>query len=339
MIKTAATIMIVVLTVLGAAAPAAAQEPKRDEIVLGTNWVAEAEHGGFYQALADGTYRRYGLDVSILPGGPQADNRVLLMAAKVDFYVSAGMLQAIEAVARGIQTVAIAAIFQKDPQVLMVHPDPALATLADLKPLKIFVSKEGLAGYFQWLKAEYGFTEAQARPYAPDMQPFAEDPRSASQGYVTSEPFLLEKARGLKPKVFLLADHGFDSYSTVIETRRSLVEKRPDIARRFVEASIVGWYNYLYGDNGPANDAIKKDNPEMSDEQIAYAIGKMKEHGIVDSGDAVTLGIGAMTDQRVIAFFDRMVRAGALRPTVDFRRAYTLQFVNRKVGLDLRPRN
>ena len=319
----------------GAKPPAAA--PVLDKITFGTNWVAEAEHGGFYQAVADGTYRRYGLDVTILPGGPQVNNRLLLPVGKIDFFMSANTLQAFDAVAQNIPTLVIAAMFQKDPQVLIAHPGQGVDEFKDLKKLTLFVSNEGLASYFQWLKADHGFSEARVKPYTFNPQPFLAAKNSAMQGYVTSEPYAIEKQGRFKPVIFLLADYGFNSYSTLIETRREMVEKKPDLVQRFVDASIIGWYNYLYHDNKAANDLIKKHNPEMTDELIAYSIDKMKEYGIVDSGDAATLGIGAMTDARMVMFFDQMVRAKVVKPTVDFRRAYSLQFVNKKVGLELRP--
>jgi NitT/TauT family transport system substrate-binding protein len=320
-----------------AAGPLAAQV--LDKVAFGTNWVPEPEHGGFYQALADGTYRKYGLDVTIVPGGPNVNNRILLPVGKLDFFISANTLQAFDAVVQNVPTLVVAAMFQKDPQVLMVDPRIGVTRLEDLRKLTLFVSKEGMASYFQWLKTEYGFTDDRVKPYTFNPQPFLADKRSAMQGYVTSEPFVIEKKARIRPLVFLLADHGFNSYSTLIETRRDLVEKKPELVQRFVDASIIGWYNYLYGDNRPANALIKKDNPEMSDEQIAYSVAKMKEYGIVDSGDARTLGIGAMTDARMVTFFDQMVRAGVVKPTLDFRRAYSLRFVNKKVGIDLRPRN
>jgi NitT/TauT family transport system substrate-binding protein len=159
------------------------------------------------------------------------------------------------------------------------------------------------------------------------------------QGYVTSEPFAVEKAAGFKPGIILLADYGFNTYSTLIETRRDLTDKKPDLVQRFVDASIIGWYNYLYGDNAPGNAMIRKLNPEMTDELLAYSLARMKEYGIVDSGDALRDGIGAMTDARVGSFFDKMVRAGVVRRDIDFRKAYTLRFTNKGVGLDLRPKN
>jgi NitT/TauT family transport system substrate-binding protein len=309
-----------------------------DQVSFGTNWVAEAEHGGFFQALTDGTYRSYGLDVTIVPGGPNSNNRMLLVAGKLDFFMSANTLQSFDAVANNVPVVTVAAIFQKDPQVFLTHPESKVATLENLKPLTLFVSKEGVASYFQWLKSEHGFSEEKVKPYTFNAQPFLADKNSAMQGYVTSEPFTVAREAKFKPGVILLADYGFNAYSTLIETRRDLTDKKPDLVQRFVDASIVGWYHYLYGDNAPANAMIKKLNPEMTDELLAYSVATMREHGIVDSGDTLQDGIGAMTDARVASFFDKMVRAGAVRRDIDFRKAYTLRFINKGVGLNLRPK-
>jgi NitT/TauT family transport system substrate-binding protein len=307
-----------------------------DKVSFAANWVAEAEHGGFYQALADGTYRKYGLDVTIVPGGPQVNNRLLLPVGKVDFYMSANTLQSFDAVEQNIPTVVVASMFQKDPQVLIAHPDRGVNDLKDLKGLVLYISKEGMASYFQWLKADYGLIDSQVRPYTFNPQPFLADRNSVMQGYVTSEPYAIEKQTRVRPKIFLIADYGFSSYSTLIETRRDLVEGRPDLVQRFVDASIIGWYNYIYHDNAPANDLIKRQNPEMTDDLLAYSVARMKEYGIVDSGDAVELGVGAMSDARVASFFDKMVRAGVVKANLDYRKSYTLRFVNRKVGLELR---
>src|SRR5690242_20915139 len=214
-------------------APAAAQA--LDKVSFGTNWVAEAEHGGFYQAVADGTYRKYGLDVTIVPGGPNINNRILLPVGRLDFFMSANSLQAFDAVEHNIPTVAVAASFQKDPQVFVAHPD--VAKFDDLKSKTLFVSKEGIASYFQWLKADYGFDESKVKPYTFNAQPFLADKNSAMQGYVTSEPYAIETQGHFKPMLFLLADQGFNSYSTLIETRRDLVEQIPDLVQRFIDAS------------------------------------------------------------------------------------------------------
>jgi NitT/TauT family transport system substrate-binding protein len=328
---------------LAAITPACAQgtpdKTTLDKVSFGTNWVPEAEHGGFFQALADGTYKKYGLDVTIAPGGPNDNNRMLLISGKLDFFMAANTLMSFDAVANKVPVVTVAAVFQKDPLVLLTHPESKITKLEELKPLTLFVSKEGISSYFQWLKSEYGFSEEKVRPYTFNPQPFIANNTSAMQGYVTSEPFAIENAAKFKPGIILLADYGFNTYSTLIETRSDLIDKKPDLVQRFVDASIIGWYNYLYGDNAPANAMIKKLNPEMTDELLAFSLAKMKEYGIVDSGDALRDGIGAMTDARAASFFDRMSRAGVVRPDIDFRKAYTLRFINKGVGLDLRPKN
>jgi len=322
--------------------PAAAQskpDGKLDKVSFGTNWVAEAEHGGFFQALADGTYKKYGLDVTILPGGPNDNNRMLLIAGKIDFFMAANTLMSFDAVTNNVPVVTVAAMFQKDPQVFLTHPESKITKLEELKPLTLFVSKEGITSYYQWLKSEYGFSEKNVRPYTFNPQPFIATAQSAMQGYLTSEPYAVEKSAGFKPGVILLADNGFNTYSTLIETRYDVIDRKPDMVQRFVDASIIGWYTYLYGDNSAGNAMIKQLNPEMTDEMLAYSVDKMKEYGIVDSGDTLKSGIGAMTDERVTSFFDKMVRAGVVRPNVDVRKSYTLRFVNKGVGLDLRPKN
>ena len=204
-----------------------AQAQQLDKVTFATNWVAQAEHGGFYQAVADGTYRKHGLDVTILPGGPNVNHRLQLLAGRIEFYMSANTLQAFDAVERNIPTLAVAAVFQKDPQVLLAHPDQGIEKFEDLKKLTLFVSKEGMASYFQWMKRDFGFNENQVKPYTFNPQPFIADKRSAMQGYVTSEPYAVETQAKFKPKIFLLADQGFDSYSTLVETRRDIVEKNP----------------------------------------------------------------------------------------------------------------
>jgi NitT/TauT family transport system substrate-binding protein len=314
-----------------------ARGQKLDKVSFGTNWVAEAEHGGFFQAVADGTYNKYGLDVTIVPGGPNDNNRMRLIAGKIDFFMAANTLMSFDAVTNHVPVITIAAIFQKDPQVFLTHPESKVTKFEDLKPLTLFISKEGLTGYFQWMKSEYGFSDKNVRPYTFNPQPFIATAQSAMQGYLTSEPYAVEKAAGFKPNVLLLADSGFNTYSTLIETRADVIDKKPDLVQRFVDASIIGWYHYLYGDNSAGNAMIKKLNPEMTDELLAYSVSKMNEYGIVDSGDTLKNGIGAMNDERVTSFFQKMVRAGVIRPDIDYRTSYTLRFVNKGVGLDLRP--
>jgi NitT/TauT family transport system substrate-binding protein len=309
-----------------------------DKVTFGTNWLAEAENGGYYQALVDGTYAKYGLDVTILPGGPQANNRLLLTSGKIEFYMGGNMLQSFTAVEQNIPTIVVAGDFQKDPQIFMSHPGVGMDQWADLPKATAFVGKEGLASFYMWMHSAYGFKEENVKPYTFNAAPFIADKTSIQQGYLTAEPFAVAKEGGFKPNIFLLADQGYSTYATTIETRTDLVEKSPDLVQRFVDASAVGWYHYLYGDNSKANVAIKKDNPDISDDQIAFSIAKLKEYGIVDSGDTLKLGIGAMTDERMKDFFDRMVKAGVVSAGIDYKKSYTLKFVDKGVGLELHPK-
>ena len=309
-----------------------------DKVSFGTNWLAEAEHGGYYQALVDGTYAKYGLDVTIVPGGPQANNGLLLAAGKLDFYMGGNLLLAFDAIDQNLGIVVVAAHFQKDPQMVMSHPGVGLDKWEDLPKATAFIAKEGLASFYRWMETAYGFKEANVKPYTFNPAPFIADPHSIQQGYVTSEPYAVEKEGHFKPNIFLFADHGYDTYATTIETRADIIAQRKDVVQRFVDASTIGWYHYLYGDNTKANELIKKDNPEMTDDQIAFSIAKMKEYGLVDSGDTLKHGIGAMNDARVKSFYDEMVKAGVVKAGLDYKKAYTLEFVNKGVGLDLRPK-
>ena len=298
-------------------------------ISFGTNWYAQAEHGGFYQAVATGIYAEHGLDVTIQMGGPQVNGTQLLMGEAVDFFMGYGS-DAIKAIEEGIPKVTVAAIFQKDPQILIAHPDTGIETLEDLQGRPIFISSAANVTYWPFLAAKYGFTEDQKRPYNFNSGPFLADKESAQQGYLSSEPLAIEKEGGFTPVVFLLADYGYAPYSTTIETRRALVESDPDLVQRFVDASIKGWYSY-FDDPAPGNELIKEANPEMTDEQLAYGIEKMQEYGIAISGEAETLGIGAMSDERWKTFFDGMAESGIFNPDTDYTQAYSLQFVNKGV--------
>jgi NitT/TauT family transport system substrate-binding protein len=306
-------------------------------VTFATNWLAEAEHGGFYQAKADGTYERYGLDVTILQGGPQTNNRLLLAAGKIEFSLGANMIQAFDAVAAETPIVAVAAMFQKDPFILMSHPGVGLDRLADLRRAKAYIGKEALVSVYQWLRTAHGFREELVEPYHFNSAPFIRDPMSIQQGYATSEPFEIARQGGFAPNVFLLADYGYESYSTLIETRRDVIERNPDLVQRFVDASIIGWAHYVHGDSAKGDALILQENPDITETQLAYSRARLKDYGIVASGDAARLGIGVMTEARNARFFAAMVKAGLFPADLAYMRAYTLEFVGKGVGLDLLP--
>ena len=308
----------------------------QDKVTFATNWLAQAEHGGYYQAVADGTYAKYGLDVTIAQGGPQSPGRPMLVSGQVQFY-KGGATSAINSVKEGIPTITLAAIFQKDPQILMSHPGK-FATFPELAGAsKYILSADGFTSYFSWMKAAWPeFVDEKYEPYQFNPASFLADENSIQQGYLTSEPFSVEQAAGFAPDVWLLADQGtFTPYSTTIEVMKPWYEANKDVAKRFVEATIIGWYNYLYGDNAAGNALIKADNPEMTDEQIAYSIAKMKEYGILISGEAETKGIGCMTDERWKTYYDEMVKVGLYEAGIDVTQAYTTELVCQGLGMDL----
>ena len=310
-----------------------------DKVSFGTNWLAEAEHGGYYQAVADGTYAKHGLDVTIVQGGPQANNELLLAAGKARLLHGR---QPSARLRRGRPRRAdhrVAADFQKDPQIVMSHPGVGLDKWADLPNASpAFIGKEGLASFYQWMRSAYGFKEENVRPYTFNPGPFIADTHSIQQGYVTLEPFAVEREGHFKPNIFLFADYGYGTYATTIETRADLVANKPDVVQRFVDASTIGWYNYLYGDNTKANALIKKDNPDMTDEQIAFSIGKIKEYGLADFRRHTEARHRRHDRRAGQGLLRSMVKAGVVKPDVDYKKAYTLQFVDKGVGLDLRPK-
>lgn len=326
---------LVLASLTVSAGASAAQEKVR----FGTNWVAQAEHGGFYQSVADGTYLNdCGFEVEIVPGGPQVNNRALMLAGRIDFYMGGDLLATFNMVREGIPSVVVAAIFQKHPQVLLAHPGKS-EKLEDLKKYKLFIADSTYETFYRWMIDAYGFTEEQRVPYTFNPAPFLADENTVMQGYITSEPFLVERQGAFVPDVYLLADAGFASYATTIEAMADTIADDPEKVQCFVDASIKGWYNYLYGDPSAANDLIKQANPEMSDDKINYAIEKMKFWGIVDSGKALELGIGSLTDQTVESFYNQMVEAGVVEGGIDWKASYTTQFVNKGIGMDLKPSN
>jgi NitT/TauT family transport system substrate-binding protein len=307
-------------------------------VTFATNWKAQAAHGGFYQAVADGTYKKYGLDVTIRQGGPQVNNRPLLPARRIDFLMTGNLLHSFDNVKNGIPVVVVAAMFQKDPQALMAHPGQGYENFASLKNAPTaLIAKDGQFTWWQWLKVVHGFKDETLKPYNYNLGPFLAQPKAIQQGYSVAEPIYIEQQGKFKPVVHLLADHGFSTYSTLIETRTDLVKSNPDLVQRFVDASIIGWVNFMYGDRSAANALMMKDNPEISLAEIEASVALMKQQGIVDSGEAQTQGIGAMNVARIQDFYNQMVKAGLYQAKdVDLSKVATTQFVNKQLGVPLK---
>jgi NitT/TauT family transport system substrate-binding protein len=295
-------------------------------IVFATDWKAEAEHGGFYQALAKGFYKKRGLDVVIHQGGPGSDNQQLLAAGAVDMAIGSNDFFALNLVQAGAKVRAVMAAFQKDPQILMTHPRPDIKSIADMKGKPIMLADSSITTLWVWLKAKYGFQDSQIRKYTFNMAPFLVDPKAIQQGYASSEPYMVKK-EGVDPQVYLLADAGYPTYASLVLVPQKLIDTEPAAVRAFVDASIEGWNDYLNGDPAPGNALIKKDNPDETDDVIAYGIQTLRKYGIVQGGDAAKAGIGVMTDARWKEFFDLMASQKVYPADLDYTSAYTLQFL------------
>ena len=313
-------LLLVAATLAGASA-AHAQE----KFVYLTNWFAEAEHGGFYQALASGLYKKAGLDVTIKMGGPQVNGLQLLVAGQADCIMGYDV-QTMKAREQGIAAVSVGAAFQKDPQVMIGHPE-TVKKIEDLKGKTILISGDANSNYWPWLRTAYGLSDTQTRPYTFNIQPFVADKNTVQQGYLTSEPFAIEKEAKFKPSVFLLSDFGWPPYSTTIVCMEKTVKERPKAVAAFVKASMQGWKDYLKGDPTAANALMKKDNPNMTDELLAVGVKLLNESGMVFGGDAAKLGVGIITDERMKKTYDMMVAMKLLDPKVDLKQTYTTEFV------------
>lgn len=306
----------------------------QDRVTFGLDWVAEAEYGGYYQALATGLYAKRGLAVTIRQGGPQVNHMQMLMAGALDFNLGGG--RAIEFAAEGLPYMAVAAMYQKELAVLIAHPNTGADSFETLKGRPVAIGADTRNGWWRFLAAKYGYTDSQIRPYTFNLAPFLANRDLVQQGYLSSEPFLIEKEARITPRVLMLSDAGYLGYANIVTTSTRLVRERPDVVQRFIDASIEGWYSYLYGDPAPADRLIRDANPEMPQDMIDYGRRVMKERGILDSGDAERTGIGTMTDARWAEFYRAMVAVGVYKPGIDISKAYTTQFVARRVGMELK---
>ncbi len=320
---------ITVTTLLGS--PALAQDAFR----FGTSWSADGERGGFYHGVATGIYKKYGLDVTIVPGGPQTNNPQLLAAGNLDGVMLGGMIEGVNYVKSGVPLVSVAAIYQRHPQVLIAHASQGYKTLADLKGKPIQISSLARNGYWAWLKSKFGYSDDQIRPYTFNLGNFVNDPTAIQQGYATWEPMAV-KEMGVEATTFVMADAGYKDYTSLLTVRRETLEKKRDMVQRFVDASIESWYAFLYNDPAPAIALIKQSNPTITDALILRSRKALIDYGIVDSGDALTSGIGAMTETRWREWFAELVKAGLFEAGDKIDPAFDTSLVNKKVGMSLK---
>ena len=334
MIRVAGIVAVLPLLLLAACDDSTSADKALTRVVFVTDWKAQAEHGGFYEALAEGLYAKHGLSVTIREGGAAVNVGQLLAGHAADFGIASNNFIPLNLRQAGGAFKAVMAVFQKDPQVLITHPRRDIKSIADMAGKPIMIGDAATATFWPWLKAKYGFSDSQIRKYTFNLAPFLVDKTAIQEGYLSSEPYAIEKEGREKPQVFSLADAGYPGYANMVLVSDAWIAQKPQTVQAFVDASIEGWVDYLYGNPAPGNALIRKDNPEMTDELIAQAIEKMRRFGIAFSGDAQKTGLGAMNDARWQEFFTIMAAQGVYPRDLPYRDAYTLQFVNKGVGLE-----
>jgi NitT/TauT family transport system substrate-binding protein len=294
------------------------------KIRFATDWKAEAEHGGFYQALATGEFQKRGLDVTIIPGGPGVSVPSLLAAGSIEMGIGSNSFGVMNLAAQHVPVKAVMATMQKDPQVLLAHPGAGIKSIADMKGHPMLIGDEAVTSFWLWLKARYGFTDDMVRKYTFNSGPFIADPRAVQEGYVSSEPYTIQKQAGFKPEVFLLADNGYPGYAGMVLAPDALIASNPKAVKAFVEATAAGWTSYLHGDPKPADALIRKDNPDMGQDVLDQARGKFLQYALFE---APGVPLGAMTDAKWGDFFATASNLGVYGKDLDWKSAYSLAFL------------
>ena len=300
------------------------------EITFATDWKAQAEQGGFYQALAAGLYEKNGLKVKIIQGSANVNVPRLIASNSVEFGIGSNSFIPLNMVANKIPGKAVMAIFQKDPQIIMTHPDSDIRNLKDMRDLPIMISDASIGAFWLWLKSKYDFTDNQIRKKTFSLAPFLSNKSSIQQGYLTSEPFLVEREAGFTPRVFLLADYGYPSYGAMVLASSNVLKNNPEIVRAFVDASIEGWRQYIYDDPTLGNELIMLENNEMKEDILLQAIKKIRNYDLVSNEISKGLDIGLMTDIKWESFFKTMSINGVYEKDLEWRESFTLDFINKE---------
>ena len=300
------------------------------EITFATDWKAQAEQGGFYQALAAGLYEKNGLKVKIIQGSANVNVPRLIASKYVEFGIGSNSFIPLNMVANKIPGKAVMAIFQKDPQIIMTHPDSDIRNLKDMRDLPIMISDASIGAFWLWLKSKYDFNDNQIRKKTFSLAPFLSNKSSIQQGYLTSEPFLVEREAGFTPRVFLLADYGYPSYGAMVLASSNVLKNNPEIVKAFVDASIEGWRQYIYDDPSLGNELIMLENNEMKKDILLQAIKKIRNYELVSNEISKGLDIGLMTDIKWESFVKTMSINGVYEKDLEWRESFTLDFINKE---------
>ena len=308
------------------AGPAVAQEKKLTPVRFTLNWIPTPDHSGYYAAKIGGIYEKYGLDVEIRPGGPQVNVHQLLAAKQTDMIMGTTM-RAFNARHEGIPIVTVASWYQKDATTFMLHPDNKASNLADLKANQVMIPNISKVNYWPWMKAKFGFSDDQLKPYDFAYRSWALNPNAISQGYITSDKPNMAGVGVPNGRSMLLADHGWNQYINTVDVLEEMIEKKPEVIRAFLRATAEGWRQYLK-DPTATNAELTRLNPDLSRETAAYGYEVITTYRLLGVASADEGKIGTISDARLKAFAEEMVKAGAIPASDAYEKSYTLKFMD-----------
>ena len=328
------TLLAAQFALRNAAAPDAGEENTRlsfegplREVSVAISGPAGPEVGGFFQAIARGFYLDEGLDVEIISEPPSTRMSRALIANEVEFAIAPDAFIAFNVAAAEAPATAVMASFQKHPLAILTHPREDISHVADMAGHVIGMDLSRYARDAVWLKARFGFEDAQITDRPFDRNAFLSDESVIQSGSVFSAPYALEKDGQIDPKVHLLADIGYPNYASIVMTQDDLISADPEFVQAFVDASIRGWESFLRQDPSAAMDLMINANPELTRPELDQARAKMRSFEMVEGGDAFDYGVGTMSETRWGRLFAVMASNGAYPRTLPFDEAYTLQFV------------
>jgi NitT/TauT family transport system substrate-binding protein len=279
------------------------------KITVQLDWMAEPEHGGFYQAAARGFFRDEGLDVILLPGGPGAHVMPSVATGKADVG-QAGDIETLLKQAEGLPFVQFAAVFQDDPAGILVHADSSVQRFEDLQGRTI-IARPGWA-FLDFLKKKFGL---QLNVVAQNFSSaaFLSNREALQQGYYIAEPYHIIKAGGKMPRFLSTWDAGFRGYAVLVTSRR-FSRAHPERLRAFTRAYVRGWQEYLEGDPGPAHAAMKQANANNTDEFMAFSRKMIIDERLVVGRDATggSARIGRLDPARFAAQITLLEELGLL---------------------------
>ena len=286
-----------------------------------TDWYPQPEHGGYYQALAKGYYAAEGLDVEILPGGPNAQVMASVAVGRADLGMTNGD-DVIVAIARGVPIKMVGAEMQRDPQGILFHAEHPLKSLQDLQGRTLMAGSGST--WIEVMRKKLG-VEFTLLPLVGDLARFMNSTEFVQQCFVTNEPYFA-KQRGANVGALLIASDTYEPYRVMFASQ-DFIAKHPEVVAKFVRASVHGWVDYLGGDPAPANKILAEKRSDLTPEFMAYSIKAMNEYKLVSGDPAKGEFAGQITAARLEKQIKLLQEVGVLDKPVAVADVATFEFI------------